>query len=267
MAVLRSLRKTSRALTRNPVLFVPVLILAVFQLPQLILQGVNPLLASLVSFAVSMFVLVTMPFFQAGLIAMADEALTGVTSFETFVREGKSNYLSLLGAYLLVLAVNFVIGIGVSFAAVIGGFAFFARDGSPGLVELAIIALVGGLFLLVYFTFIMFIQFYGQAIVIDDRGAVDGLRRSVGLVRQNLLSVLGYSVLVGVIGGLAGGALGAVSIITSPRSAAVFNLPEPSLPLIAALSFVIVLGGTLLGGFFTTYSVSFYRAISGKSPA
>jgi hypothetical protein len=49
MAVLNALRRTPSALRRNPVVLVPILVISLFQIPQLALQAVNPLLSSVVS--------------------------------------------------------------------------------------------------------------------------------------------------------------------------------------------------------------------------
>ena len=110
MVVLNALRRTPGALRRNPVLFVPILVISLFQVPQLALQAVNPLLSSIVSLGLSLVLLVVMPFFQGGLIAMADEALDGRTAVQTFIEAGKTNYVSILVASLALMAVNFVLG-------------------------------------------------------------------------------------------------------------------------------------------------------------
>jgi hypothetical protein len=267
MAVFDALRRTPDALRRNPVLFVPVLVVALFQLPQLVLQGWNPLLASLVSFGFSLVYLVAVPFFQGGLLGMADEALDGVTSLGSFLREGRANYVSMLVAYLLVLAVSIVLVIVGVLGAVFGGALLFVGGGQPGVAQLAVLGVVGLVILLAYLTLVFFVQFYGQAIVLEDCGAIDGLRRSVGLVRRNLLSALGYSVLVGVLGGVVGLFLGAVSLLSSPESAALLGLPQPSIAVVAAASLVVVIGAAALGTLLAVYSVAFYRAISRGSNA
>lgn len=264
MSVLDALRQTPRALQRNPVMFVPVLVVMLFQLPQLVLQAVNPLLASVVSLALSLvFVLVT-PFFQAGLIAMADEALDGRTSLATFVDEGKSNYVSVLVAYLLLVGVNFVIGVVVFLAALFGGVAFLGHGGlgAVGVGVLAAVALVGLLVLLAYLGFVFLVQFYGQAIVVDGYDALDGLKHSTVVVRQNLVSTLGYSVLVGVVGGLAGLGLGLLSALSSAQSAGVAGFGHLSLAATLVVAIVVVVAGTVLGGVFGVFSVAFYRTVS-----
>ncbi|MFB6123446.1 MAG: hypothetical protein ABEJ78_08310, partial [Haloferacaceae archaeon] len=178
MSVLKALRQTPRALQRNPVVFVPVLAVMLFQIPQLVLQSVNPLLASAVSLAISLVFLFLTPFFQAGIVAMADEALDGRTSLATFVDAGKSHYVSVFVAYLLIVGVNLVLGFVVFVAALVGGFAFLG-GGHFGAVGMGVIAVLGVVALVVvfaYLAFVFLVQFYGQAIVLDGHSAIDGLK-------------------------------------------------------------------------------------------
>jgi hypothetical protein len=263
MAVLNALRQTPSALQRNPVLFVPVFVILLFQVPQLVLQAVDPLLASLVSFAFSILFVFVLPFFQGGIVGMADEALDGQTSLDSFVDAGRSNYVSLFVAYLVVLAVNVAIGIVAFFAAIPVGAAFLADlGGSVGLAVLVVAGLILLLVGLAYLLFLFFVQFYGQAIVIDDLGAVDGLTHSVRVVRRNLASTLGYTVLVAVLGGLAGIVFAVPSILGAPQTTSALALPRLSVVATAGATVVAVALGTLFGGFFSVYSVAFYRAIN-----
>jgi hypothetical protein len=263
MAVLNALRRTPGALQRNPVLFVPVLVIMLFQVPQLVLQSINPLLASVVSLGLSLVFIFVMPFFQAGIIGMADEALDGQTSLESFLREGKANYVSVLVAYLVLVAVNFAIGFAAFVMAIPIGFAVFSDlQGGVGVAVLAIAGLIALLVGLAYLLFIFFIQFYVQAIVIDDLGAVDGLKHSYAVVRRNLLNAFGYSVLVGVLGGLAGGVFAIASMLVSPQSTTVLSLPQLSVVATVGVALLIVVFGALFGEFFGVYSVVFYRTIN-----
>ena len=263
MAALQSIGTAAGSLRRNPVLFVPVLVIMLFQVPQLLLQAVNPIIASVVSLVLSLVFIFIIPFFQAGIIGMADEALDGRTSLDRFLTDGKSNYISILVAYLLLVAVNFVIGIIAFFVAIFGGFALFSDSaGGVGLAVLAVIGVIVAILGLAYLLLIFFIQFYGQAIVLDDLGALDGIKHSVSVVRRNLVSTLGYSVLVGVLGGVAGLVFGGVSILISPRTTEVVTLPQVSLAGAVGVTVLIVVLGSLFGGFFGVYSVAFYGAIN-----
>lgn len=201
---------------------------------------------------------------------MANEALDGTTSFQTFVEAGKRYYLSMLAAYLLMLGGMIVVGIAaslISFVAVLiigvlSGGPFGASD--PLFIGMFLIGT--SVFLLVLFVPLFFVQFYGQAIVVDDQSAVDGLKRSVGLVRQNLVSVFGYSVLVFGAGLIFGAVASIPSMLLSMQMQmtevpAMLPLPDVSLPVVAALTVVghILLG--LLGSLFLVFSVAFYRTL------
>lgn len=125
---------------------------------------------------------------------------------------------------------------------------------------------VVGLFSLVallpFLLFVFFVQFYGQAIVLENEGSMDGIRRSVGLVRRNLLSTASYSLVGAVFGGGIGLVLGGLSMLASPTSARLFDLPQLSFPTVAAVAVSIVVIGSVVGGFLAVFSVAFYRDIS-----
>ncbi|MDS0284523.1 hypothetical protein [Haloarcula onubensis] len=210
MAVLNALRRTPNALRRNPVVLAPILVLSVLQVPQLALQAVNPLLSSVVSLGLSLVLFVVTPFFQGGLIGMADEALAGRTTLQTFVDDGKANYVSILVAYLVLMAIYVALGLVVFFVTLVGGI-FVIGSGGLGSANTAVLAVLGTVLaavVLLYLLALFFLQFYGQAIVLEDMGAVDGLRHSMSVVRQHIVSVLGYSILVGILGGVFGGVFG-----------------------------------------------------------
>lgn len=252
MAVRKSLRTSVDALVSNPILVVPVVLLGLFQIPQLALQTINPLIGAMVSLLLSGLLLFVTPFFQAGIIGMADEAVDGRTSLSRFVDAGKQNYVSVLAAYLLLMVVNFVIGIVVVITFFVGGIAFIAGQsgglGGGGTVLLVVVGGVALLALLAYLLVVFFVQFYGQAIVIDGDGAIDGLKRSYRVVRNHLLTVFAYSVIAGVIGGALGLAYGLVSNLASPMSTTSGVLPTLSLPVVLALYREIRDIGTPNGG-------------------
>ena len=266
MVVLTALRSALAGLARNPVLFVVAAALALFQLPQLAAQALGPAAASVVSALFSLASLVVVPFFQAGLLGMADEALDGRTRAGRFLAAGREHYVAMLVAYLLLLAVLFVFWI----VALIGGlvFAVFAF-GSGGSVfgDPALLAVAGMLVLVavvVYLGTVFFVQFYGQAIVVEDLGAIDGYRRSVRLVRRNLVPTLGYSLLAWT-AGLGFGAVAAVaSLLLSTPPAAMPSLPQVSTGAAVVLGVAVVVLTALFSAFFMTFSVAFYRGIASR---
>jgi len=272
MAVFAALRRSPSAVVRNPVLLVPILAVVVIQLPTVLLQSVTPILASVASLVVSLLFVAVVPFLQAGLVAMADEALDGPTSLATFVDSGKQHYVPVLVAYLAILAVNAGIGMIGVVLALVGGAAILGAGatGSSLPVAAAVVVLVG-LVLLGYLAVIFLVQFYGQAIVLEDLGAVDGLKRSVAVVRGNLAGSLGYAVVAGVLGGIVGAGIGVGSALSSAGRApsgagaappAAGMLPELSLPVVVAIGVGAVTLLTLVSGVLTVFSVAFYREIT-----
>ena len=262
MAVLNALKESPGALWRNPVLIVPILALVILQAPMFASEFIDPIMAALISVGLSLVFVVLMPFFQGGIIGMADEALSGKTTLRTFFSAGKSNYISLFGAYLLILAINVVLGIGFVLFMFLGlGAAYLGGDGTSA-VPILVVAGGGLLLALFYFLFTFFIQFYSQAIVLDGVGAIDGIQRSYTVVRNNLAATFGYSILVGVIGGIFGLFISVISILASPPALAAMEIP--TLPLEWLVGFA-GFGGVLtlvIGTFLAIYSVSFYEAIT-----
>lgn len=139
------------------------------------------------------FVYLLLPFFFGGILAYVDAALDGRETSGVFARAGKRYYLRLVGggiglaamsvaAYLVAILVGVVLFF-VGLAAVGGGAPF------DGLGLALLLGLVG--FLIVMVPNFLF-QFFPAAIVLEDEGIVDSLRRSYGLVTANLRSVLGF---------------------------------------------------------------------------
>ncbi|MFB6096313.1 MAG: hypothetical protein ABEJ74_02870, partial [Haloferacaceae archaeon] len=185
----------------------------------------------------------------------------------TFVDEGVDHYVSVLLAYLGLMALNFVLGAVAFFVAVAGGLVYLGGDGlgSAGVAVLAVIGVVVAAAVLAYLLVTFFVQFYGQAIVLEDRGVVGGVERSLSVVRHSLVSTFGYTLLNAVVGLLAGAVFGGASVLLSTGTATQFGLPEPTLPVVAGVVLLVALGGTLLGGFFAVFSVSFYRTVAGDA--
>jgi hypothetical protein len=270
------------AVVRNPALFVVAGLYGLLQVPQVLAQAVHPLLSSLVSLAMLPVTILAVPFFFAGIVAMADEAIGGTTGLDTLIDRGKRHYVSVLVAYLLLVAINVVL-LFAGFVVLLLGGIFVLGQGSPEPTALVGIGLVVAILVLVYLVVAFFLQFFAHAIVLDGLGAVDGLGRSVTLVRNNLLSTFGYSLVLGVIGGLVGALAGALSMVASigARSGADVGMgsgfgpgggldagtaPSAGLPDVGLVGALVALLGYLVvtavfGGFFATYSTAFYRDI------
>ncbi len=265
MAALRSLRPALDSIVRNPILLAVAALVAILQLPQFFVPTQSPMLSAVASLAFSGLFILFLPFYQGGLIGMADDAQTGPTEIGVLIDEGKANYLQLLLSYFVVLAIAFAFTIPIVLLTFLGGAGVLLSGGQPSLPVLVGIGLVGLVVFLAYFGVMLAIQFYAHAIVIDDTSIVDGFKRSVGLVRANLLSAIGYGVLLFGGGLIAGGIGGAASLLLSPQPALQSMLPTLSPPLVAGAALVYVLVLAVLGAFYATYSVRFYRELSGAS--
>ncbi|WP_435099726.1 hypothetical protein [Halorubrum sp. N11] len=276
MAALHALRPAVGGIVRNPILLLVTALYGLVQVPSFLVPSAQPILAALVSLATFGVFLLALPFFQGGLLGMASEAIAGRTGVGTLVAEGRDNYLALLLAYLVLLAINFAFGF-VAFIGglivVIGGVASMPT-GSPGAPAagidptlLALLAVVVGGLVLVYLLVTFFIQFYAHAIVLDDAELIDGFRRSVGLVRSNPVSVVGYTLIL-LAGSVVLGTLGATaSIVLGPQSAGAAATPladlasvDPTLPLlvVAGVGYLLLTGA--FAAFYATYSVAFYES-------
>lgn len=260
MAALQSLRVVPSLLRDQPIIFVAVLLFVLLQTPQLFAQSLEPLAAALVSIGVTLVFLFVFPFFHGGFIGMANDAATRQpTSLRRFIRQGRRYYVSLLGAYLLVFAVLIGVGIVVSIGLFVAVLAYVALEGIGGIV---LAAGIGLLMVAIYLAVFVPIQFYGHAIVIEGDGAIDGLKRSIEVVRSNLRSVGGY-LLVLLAGSLVMGVAYAQPIQrTFPMAEPGEPAPLPSLEaaLVGTTGSVLLLTG--FGAVYLVYSVVFYRALT-----
>ena len=151
------------------------------------------------------------PFVAGGYLAMLDEAVDGETDYDTLKEEGKENYFDLLVGRILVLVAEyglwFLVGVGifVLFFVFMGAAIGAAAADVPALLFGTGAIVLVGIFVLVVGAWLLtivagfFVQFYAVAIVLEDEDFVQGFLRSAGVVKENPLSVLGYSVAVWVI--------------------------------------------------------------------
>ncbi len=194
MGVVQSLTESFGVLKRNPVVFGVGALYAVILLPQTALSMMSiPLIPQLLQ-AVTFFIT---PFVLAGLLGMVYEGRVRSTGIGTFVKIGKSKYLSLLSANLIQVALTVIFGI-VSFFVLIAlifvlGIGVSTTSPESGLAAFGVtfVVAVGGL-LLVFLLVQFFLQFYAPAIVVDNVGVMGGYRRSVGFVKRNIVQTLGF---------------------------------------------------------------------------
>jgi len=263
MAGLQSLRRVPDVLARNPVLFVPVAGYLLLQTPQFFSGAISPQLQSALSLVWSLLTLVLSPFYIGGLFSMVEEALDGDTQLGTFLDGGKRNYVQLLVGHVILLVVNGVVGFVV---AILGVVAFVVVLGSGGLTSastatLVILGVVGLLIALGYLALNFFLQFYSQAIVVDGDKAIAAFKRSISLVRENLLVALGFVFVQGFISALGVAPLVVVSFAQLPALTELAAVPQLSTPVLVVLGVVSLLLSTLTSTVVSTYAISFYRTI------
>ena len=263
MAFLKALREAPQLLREQPILFVPMAIFAVLQTPQLFLETLDPMISLVGSLLVMVLFVFVTPVFYAGTIGMANDAAAGTpTSLGRFWRHAKEFYVSVLVAYLFITAVTFGFGFAVSIGVFVAIVAVGAGGG--GLPLTLGVAGVIGLLILAFLIALFAVHFYAHAIVIEGTGPVDGLSRSVSVVRHNLKPVVGYGLVSLVFGGLFGGVFAVVITFAFP-SAPAPGEPAPMPDLVPALlgSGASIVGTTLFMTFFVVFSVAFYRRIAG----
>nr|WP_244510217.1 hypothetical protein [Natronobacterium texcoconense] len=205
--------------------------------------------------------LLVTPFLLGGIITMIDEGLEGTTRLGSFVRGGKENYVSMLGATVLfaviIMGVSFMGGIlmmivGVGTAAAGGG---LVGMGIGFVLLMVVMALL-----------VMFLQFYDAAIVVSDARAIDSFSQSVSLVWNNFLSVVGFTIVffvISLIGQGPGMAL-YLSAIEFTETGETAIASESTLFLSIAVTLVL---GTFAFAYSYSYLVSYYRSILEDEPA
>jgi hypothetical protein len=269
MRPLSALHQAVAAAIREPAVIVVAAVLALVQLPVLLARLLPPTIAVIASLGISLLTLLLAPFTQGGMLGLADSALDGDASVRTFLAAGRDNYVSMLGAYVLLTAIAIAVVIAIMLILLFGaGFGAATASIESGAVNnslfdafgIVFLALFGLLGISVVLGFV-FIQFYGQAIVIEDYGAIGGFKRSVSLVRSHVLATLGYSVIAFVIGGVLSITSSGASALLSSERATLAGLNPESLPLLGGVALVVVVVSTLSSAFGPLYSVSFYHQL------
>ncbi|WP_129115031.1 DUF7847 domain-containing protein [Halegenticoccus tardaugens] len=279
MSAIGSLRTAVRTLRRTPLLFGVAFAYGLALLPQTALQFLGVPLASVALQAAAFFV---GPFALAGVVGLAANALDGApVGVGSFVRSGKENYVRVLLGTILETAIVLVFVAAFVFGTIVVGVAAVGSGAGAEAVlpsVLAVALLAGVPYLVVAF----FIQFFPVAIVVDDAGVSDAFARSYQLVRANLRSALGYSIVAhGVslllsapvvayvvyrsLDGFAGiGADAAAGSGAGPVPGMVRTALSP--PEVAAVSVASLAATTATFAFLHTYAVAFFTETDRSSP-
>lgn len=201
MSVIGSLSSGLGVLKRNPVIVGLVFVFTLLNAALAGLNVVNPFLV-LAGYLVFLFFV---PFYLGGVIGMTEEGLRGSTTVGRFFSAGASNYLSLLlgcvALFIITLVLYFVVGFVAAIVAIFAlGLGSMASVTSASIVVIAVVAVLAFLVILLPW---FVLQFFPAALVVDDLGLVDSIKRSGSLVKSNFLSVVGFNVLAFVISLLA----------------------------------------------------------------
>ncbi|MFT4957945.1 MAG: hypothetical protein ACI9EZ_001265 [Halobacteriales archaeon] len=148
----------------------------------------------------------TFPFLLSGFIGMAAPAIENAdASFDRFLRAGRRHYGRMLVAPIVLVAIVIGIFALIGVLSVVPLVLLFVADvavgGAPLIAAGAFFVAGPWITLAVLLVTIVSLQFYATAIVVDNEDVTDAFRRSAGLVRQNVGSVLGFTLLWGVLTG------------------------------------------------------------------
>lgn len=258
--VLGAAIKAGETIRRHPALLVAAAALAVFRALATVGQYVNQLLILLL--AVPLFFVT--PFFLAGLLGSADDALRGGTTATGWLGWGKRRYLALLGANLAQGAI--LMGIALTFSVVVLALGVgFMTVTSGGLTTVTALLVVG--LLVVYAVAILLFAIltvvYKPSAVVGDNGPIEALKESYRLTRPNLLSAFAFLVFRSLIT-FGFTMLAAIAILLtmgwdpSSLSVAVTKLT----PTTVAIAFAVVYPVQLVSdAFLSTYTVAYYRSL------
>ncbi len=268
MTVIQALTQSVDAVRRNPLLIGLSVAFALLQVPAVVAPQLAPLVSVLLSLGASAVAVVVAPLVMGGMIALGAESLDGDARFGTFLQRAREHFLRLFVAYLLVVVVLSMIGIVGSLVGGVLALLVGVSAASAGLSTNATI--FGTLLFAVGFSLLtvvpgFFVQFFGHAVVLDDKSVTESLTRSASLVWQNLSTVFGYFLVVSSVGVIAGvvGAVG--SLVGSAPAVAALGLPELSTPVVVAAQVAGILVVGALSSLFWPFSVAVYTQIRDRT--
>lgn len=256
------LKRTPETLRSNPIIFAGVFILIVVGAIGSVIQTLNTV--GVLAFT-AVFFLVT-PFFSAGVIGLIERSLTADASLSTILAKGREYYVTLLGATILQGVLFGILGAIIGLGGVFAGIFALSGLGPVGAVLIGV-----ALILLLFVVPLFFLQFFDLAVVVSDTGAVEAFKHSYSIVRQNISSVLGFSILLNLIG----------AVVAIPGNWLLFGTPMtveelqnafvqtsgsiPSEGIIPYVVFLIIVG-TVVRAVALTYRVNFYTSVDNDGP-
>lgn len=265
-AALDGLSDTGRVAVDHPVVLVAAVLTGVLAPVVSFVLGLIPLLGGLAYFV---FV---QPVFVGGLLNMAVDAAEGDVSADSYVEGATENYATLAGVYAILVGVTLALTVVAAVLAVVFGLAG-ALGGSgtagPGadaggaalggaLGAVGVVVLVS---LVVALVVAVLVQFVEAAVVVGDAGAGGAYSDSWAVLRDNPVSVLGYTLVRLLLYGVAQavpllllfGTLGLLGA-DSGADALVGTAALVALALLGVLGYVGV----------TVYHALYYRRVTGR---
>ncbi len=246
MGVMESIKKGFSVTFRNlPLVALLFVFGAIWNLAQLKLApaapvGTAPAPPSPVAIAAGLaFVLISI-FVQGGTLGFIRDAVKqGGANFSVFTQSGGKYYLRLLlaGLFIGVIVGVFVLG------AVLAVSYLTQAQAAIGVVIAAILGAIG-----IYVVLLMFLTPY--IIVAEDAGVMVSIKKSITMVKHNILKVLGLTLLLVAVGFLAGLLIGVlIGVASAAGPASVVKLVTA----LAGSAVNAILGVLVTASFMTLY--------------
>lgn len=196
-------------------------------------------------------------FLTAGLTGMAKEAVrANKTSLGDLWTYGKKYFLRMLGLYIVIfvalmiyaVVIGVVLGFLIGAAVDLSGSSMIA---SLGMILIILIALILGIL------FALIIYFAPYALVLDDLGVIDSLRKSYRLFMDNKAEVFIFVIALALINII-------ISIVISVISFVLALIPIVGIFLMAIIDIVVT---AAVLGLFAVWAVRKYDALTGSRAA
>lgn len=274
------------AFRANPILLVAGLFVGIGTHLQYLEQIID---SKIIAASISFSWVLVFPFIIGGFIGLARCAIGGENAtLREFANVARSNYLRLLAGNVAFVFLFVGVAAAFAFAGMIVLVGVVAAIGVIGYADFTPILMTtaGCAWLLIVVGFIISVQFFDVAIVLDGVSVSDGFRRSLSLVRANLRSVVSFSLAWSVLLNLfllpeyilqltlaeetAGLPLPSVGIPLAVRISPTEMSPVLSLssgPLIKISLLLIAIGASAVGFayLYTVYTV-YYMKLTGQQP-
>ncbi|WP_330633047.1 DUF7847 domain-containing protein [Halocatena halophila] len=256
MVVIDAFTESIDAVRNNPILVAVPILLVLAMIPFGIVAAIGQIIFFIFSF---FWMLLNIAFFTyaiGGLLGMCNEALDGSTSLSTFLDEGKANFVDVFVIALVSWVVLFAISV---MAQLFGSIALLGTldSGSSESFVTFIMSMILAYWFIVglYMIFGFIFQFVYAATVVDDSSVGSSFSRSYRVVKNNILSTIGYDIVGGIVYFVS--MIGTVLVVSL-----VMSQVDPS-PLLALFAFLVtLLIAAVVVPVLSTFHIAFYRRAS-----